>query len=157
MWKFLIFFWAGTNIGFLLGWISRNALKKKGGKMSSLTRISPTVGDINFEFNDSCNCCSGRRKKKAQPGTMVYIDSKGNVKKFDVKKAHDKMESMERAVNNLKKTVSQFCTEANLNKKTVFKKIKTQSQLELKGPEKIDLQKVNHVNQILREEFSRRS
>lgn len=126
--------------------------------MSSLTRISPTVGDINFEFNDSCNCCCWKKPKlRPHPNTWVYVDSEGKVKNFDPKKSIDEMESMKRAVKNLKSKITDICEESDLDKKKVIKTIRSVSSLKLKGAEKIDLEKVNAVNQILRSEISRKS
>jgi len=72
----------------------------------ALSGITPQMGDIQFNFENSCNCC---RLKPAEPEKkMVYVNSRGNLEPYSPLKARkDVHTSSLRSLYNLRVSLEQ--------------------------------------------------
>ena len=67
----------------------------------TVAKLSLEAKDVAIEFHDSCNCCCWSWKK-TRSKTPLYVNSQGEVVKFDFQKAINEQEAIARSISNLK-------------------------------------------------------
>ena len=55
--------------------------------------VRTNIGDVNFNFQDSCNCCCFG-KKNIKNNERIFINTDGSVERFDLSRTHDQQHSI---------------------------------------------------------------
>lgn len=98
----------------------------------TVAKVSLEARDVAIEFNDSCNCCCWSWRKTS-PLTPLYVNSNGDVVKFDFKKVANEHAALEKSVDNLKRCISHLAEQHNKEQKQISEMIEQIEQLRNNG------------------------
>ena len=120
--------------------------------MSPPVQISPQARDINFDFNNSCNCCWF--KKRPNPNTPVYVNSNGDAAPFTTTN-HDRRKAIHRCISNIQLHVSQVAQSHQTTIPNDLESIRklTGAQLSLDKPP--TLQDIIKINEAMKTIFEK--
>lgn len=116
--------------------------------------VSPRGRDLNLNLSNSCNCCCWRRSKISNT-TQVYVTSQGEVKKFDPQVVTDEVESLKRAMSNLKKHIYEVSSTNVEDAPYMARLVEMKAGIpeDTEEPVPLTLSTIHKVNRVLQEFF----
>lgn len=124
--------------------------------MSAPLSVAARGRDLRIEVTDSCNCCCCIPMRKAPaPTTPVYINSIGEVVRFDPRKADDERVALRRCVSNLQRHIEALASEAKRDKAELQAEIERRIGVTLaeESPPDVTLSLAMRINSAIKEIF----
>lgn len=91
--------------------------------MSAPLSVTAQGRDLNIQLHDSCNCCCFQWRRKTNPDTQVYVNSSGDVSRFDPRKAAGDAEALRRCVSNLQHIIGDMAEARDKDRKDILAQI----------------------------------
>lgn len=118
--------------------------------MSSVI-VEPKARDLTFEFNDSCNCCCWNFRRSPRSSTPVYVNSLGEVSKFDSKKAVDIKTAINRSLSNLQVQLKRIAEDHDLDGEDIIAEVERRSMVDFHQDSKLTLGQVERINSAVKD------
>lgn len=119
--------------------------------MAGAINVNPQARDLIFTFNDSCNCCCFGRKPTIDPDTEVYVNEKGEVRRFDSKRAADTREALKRSMSNLYKILERMSEDRHKNLADTIQVLEqTVTPLDLNNPSPLTARQIDTMISLVK-------
>jgi|GEM_PF-2396453 len=118
--------------------------------MATPLSVSAHARDLNIQLNDSCNCCCFQWRKRVNPDTQVYVNSYGEVVRFDSKKADDETESLKRCVSNLQHIIARMAEDRARDREEVLREVDARIvKLREDEPQPVTIDMIRRILQVV--------
>ena len=108
--------------------------------------ITTQARDLQIDVHDSCNCCCFSWTVPASPTTKVYVNSRGEVRKFDPEKCENEQIALKRTISNLRKIVESMAEDREKDKSEILHIIRDEIvDLREDSPIPITMESVNSI------------
>jgi hypothetical protein len=119
--------------------------------MSAPLSVSGHARDLNIQLNDSCNCCCFQWRRRVNPEMQVYVNSYGEVVRFDPRKAADETEALRRCVSNLQAIIGEMADARSKDRVEILAEIDRRIvELKADSPTPITLEMVQGMLDIVK-------
>lgn len=111
---------------------------------------STRARDLNIDVYDNCNCCCIKwKRRKLQPNTLIYINERGEVVKFDPRKADDEREALRTSISNLLSILAIMADERQKDRESILEEIEGRiTPLRKDDPQPLTLDMVRQIRMI---------
>lgn len=123
--------------------------------MSSLTGV-PSIPDLTFNFNDSCNCCMTCCCRKPSPNMDLYVNKTGELEKYKKSKARDKEISLKRSQGHLLEAIINKINSFDGNVDECLKNLDNVMN-SITHLNTIKKAHIDHINEIMLETFNKKA
>lgn len=117
--------------------------------MSTPVSFSGRARDLNFTFQDSCNCCCFGWRISPRPSTQVYVNREGEVNRF-LSNDSTRQESLRKCVSNLRIIIEEMAEERSKDKEKIFKQVESRIiSLDEDSPMPVTAQVINRIKEAI--------
>lgn len=120
-----------------------------GFSEKTLLGVGMKSADLRFRFENSCNCCYWWTQPRGND--PVYINSRGNVERWDADKAENLGLAVKRAVANLTASVAQWAQDSGVSLYPVLEQARTVTRLDLDRVAPLSRKEIESIERVVSE------
>ena len=122
------------------------------------SRRSTKARDLYIDVYDNCNCCCFQWRRRVNPNTLVYVNERGEVVKFDPRRADSEREALRTSISNLLSILAIMAEERQKDREVILQEIeRSVTPLQGENPPMLTLSMVRQIQGIFDRQSERRS